>query len=49
MFLMSLCFHPAVGVLCISLELPCVGQQCVIVAFPGDTHVLGENTQAPTL
>ena len=32
--------HLTVSVLCLFLTVPWVGLQCVIVAFPGHTHLL---------
>ena len=38
--LLSSTCHEAVIVLCLFLIVPYVGLQCVIVSFPGHTHLL---------
>ena len=40
--LIVFCFHVAVRALCLLLAVPWVGLWSVIVAFPGDTHLLLE-------
>ena len=40
LLLLSSCGHLAVSVLCLFLTVPWVGLQCVIVAFPGHSHLL---------
>ena len=34
------CYHVAVSALCLFLAVKRVGLKCVIVAFPGHTHML---------
>ena len=38
-----------VGVLCLFLIVSCVGLQCVIVIFPGSTHILFLKLSSPGL
>ena len=38
--ILSSCCHVDFSVMCIFLIVPCFGQQCVVLAFPGNTYLL---------